>query len=109
MAIMTRREKDEVFSMAEREDVRLALVDEHSDILWKIVINIRTDDYNVLRLATRIKSRWEGVAYIMNTNHNLTHQDFAELMAVIIRVMEVEFKALGYTRKEFLDICSELQ
>lgn len=109
MAIMTKSEKDEVLSMATREDVRLALVDEHSDNLWRIIIRIRTDDYNVLRMATTLKRRWEGIAYIMNSNPNLSHQDYAELMAVIIRVMEVEFKALGYTRKEFLDICWELQ
>lgn len=109
MALMTKSEREEVFSMATREDVRMALVDEHSDNLYKIVIRIRTDDFNVLRMATIIKRWWEGICYIMNHNPNLSHQDYAELMAVVIRVMEIEFKALGYNRKEFLEICSELQ
>lgn len=109
MAIMTKSERNEVFEMATCNDIRTALVDEHSDNLYKIAIRIRTDDFNVLRMATTIKRWWEDVCYIMNLNTNLTHQDYAELMAIVIRVMEIEFKALGYNRKEFLGICSELQ
>ena len=109
MALMTKSERDKVISMATREDVRFALLDKHSSNLYKIAMVFRSDEYSVIEMASQVKASWERIALIMNDNRNLSHQDYAELMAVIIHLMDGEFRALGYSRKEFLDICSELQ
>lgn len=109
MALMTIRETDEVLRMATREDVRFALVHEHAGNLYWIALTFRTDEYSVLEMASSIKDRWERVADKMNDNKALSHQDYTELMTVIIECMRQEFFVLGYSRKEFLDICSELQ
>lgn len=106
---MTKSEKDEVFSRASREDVRFALVDQHADFLYWIVGRIKSDNYNTLKMATFLKDKWETVALRMNSNRELSHQDYAELMTVILHLMDGEFRALGYSRNEFIEICSELQ
>lgn len=109
MALMTRQERDLVFTMASLGDIKTAIVDQHAEFLYWIVGRIKSDNFNILKMASFLKDKWEDVAIRMNYNRGLSHQEYAELMADIISMMEIEFRALGYNRNEFLSVCSELQ
>lgn len=109
MALMTKDERMESITMASREDVRFALLDEHASHLAIIITLLQKDNYNSRAIASMFKSRWEEVASAMNDNREMTHMDYAELMASMIAMMRLEFRKLGFSEKEFYDICSELQ
>lgn len=109
MAVMTHNEIRHAVEMASKEDVRFALLAEHALNLYSIGLVIRKDNYSVYELASTIKEDWERWAFRMNRNTNLSHMDYTELMAVIINLMQDEFKLLGFSRKEFMELCSELQ
>ena len=104
---MTSEELEIVFSMASKEDVEIALREYEIMEYRKIVRKLRSDNYNTLRMATKLHDNWEEIASMIENNRSLKFREKVELISYIVKCLMSELYSLGFSRywvQDFLNL-----
>lgn len=76
-------------------------IDDMTIEMYQEVTSALLHDDSPIKVASDIKDIWEVVAQSLYDNNNITHRQFLECIARIIKVLEEAFASLGVEEIEW--------